>query len=78
MWLRDFLPNDIPKIRTLIFGYDAALKNSTSTSSIGDYARQLLLAIHSVRADGEGVRYWQLPDLTFFKYIVYFRRTGGL
>ncbi|KAF8245723.1 hypothetical protein K440DRAFT_586597, partial [Wilcoxina mikolae CBS 423.85] len=54
MWLRDFLPKDIPKIRTLTFGYDAALKDSTSTSSIVDYARQLLLAIHNVRADGEG------------------------
>jgi len=43
MWLRDFLPNYIPQIRTLIFGYGAALKNSTSTTSIGDYVLQLLL-----------------------------------
>jgi len=55
MWLRDFIPQDIPKIRTFIFGYDAALKDSTSTSSFSDYARQLLLAIHNARADGMGV-----------------------
>jgi hypothetical protein len=57
MWLRDFLPKDIPEIRTFIFGYDAALKVSTSTCSLTDYARQLLLAIHNVRADAEGVGY---------------------
>ena len=55
MWLRDFIPKDIPVIRTFIFGYDAALKDSTSTSSFSDYARQLLLAMHSVRADSVGV-----------------------
>jgi hypothetical protein len=56
MWLRDFLPKDILEIRTLIFGYDSALKDSTSTSSVADYAQQLLLAIHNIRADGKGVR----------------------
>jgi hypothetical protein len=55
MWLRDFIPKDIPIIRTFIFGYDAALKDSTSTSSFSDYARQLLLAMHCVRADSVGV-----------------------
>jgi hypothetical protein len=55
MWLRDFLPDDIPTIRTFIFGYDAALRDSTSTSSFSDYSRQLLLAIHTARVDDVGV-----------------------
>lgn len=57
MWLRDFLPKDIPEVRTFIFGYDSGLKESTSSSSLADYARQLLCAIHNIRAHAEAVCY---------------------
>jgi hypothetical protein len=58
MWLRDFLPEDLrgTNIRVLTFGYDSTLKDSTSTSSIQEFSRQLLDSVHSVRADTDKVR----------------------
>jgi hypothetical protein len=55
MWLRDFLPVDLwdVNIRVLTFGYDSALKDSTSTSSIQGFSRQLMDSVNSVRADAE-------------------------
>ncbi|KAA8894431.1 hypothetical protein FN846DRAFT_819409 [Sphaerosporella brunnea] len=61
MWLRDFLPVDLElrqaNVRILTFGYDSALKDSTSTNSIQEYSRQLLDAVHSARADTDKERY---------------------
>jgi hypothetical protein len=55
MWLRDFLPEGLEarqdNVRILTFGYDSALKDSTSTSSIQEFSRQLLDAVHGARAD---------------------------
>ncbi|KAF8533194.1 hypothetical protein BDD12DRAFT_947879 [Trichophaea hybrida] len=44
MWLRDFLPVNLchANIRILTFGYDSALRDSTSSSSIQPFSRQLL------------------------------------
>ncbi|KAF8241755.1 hypothetical protein K440DRAFT_641239 [Wilcoxina mikolae CBS 423.85] len=44
MWLRDFLPEDMQDIgiRVLTFGYNSKLRNSTSTSSIQQFSRQLM------------------------------------
>ncbi|KAF8535728.1 hypothetical protein BDD12DRAFT_750928 [Trichophaea hybrida] len=39
MWLRDFLPLSLPDVRILTYGYDSALKGSTSTNSIQQYSR---------------------------------------
>ena len=55
MWLRDFLPIG-PRgasVRILTFGYNSDLKNSTSTSSLQDFSRQLLDGVNSARVDAE-------------------------
>jgi hypothetical protein len=58
MWLRDFLPVDLrdANVRILTFGYNSALKESTSTSSLQDFSRQLLDGVNSVRADADKAR----------------------
>jgi hypothetical protein len=49
MWLRDVLRADFPNFRILTWGYDSDLKDPTSTSSIMDFSRGLLNAVHSAR-----------------------------
>ena len=58
MWLRDFLPVDLQdsNVRILTFGYNSGLRDSTSTSSLQDFSRQLLDGVNSARADAEKVR----------------------
>ncbi|SPO06920.1 uncharacterized protein DNG_09614 [Cephalotrichum gorgonifer] len=36
VWLRDFLPKDLPNIRVLLYGYDTKLPGSLSKQSIED------------------------------------------
>ena len=58
MWLRDFLPADLRdvNVRILTFGYNSELKDSTSTSSLHDFSRQLLDGVNSARADAAKAR----------------------
>jgi hypothetical protein len=58
MWLRDFLPEDLrdANVRILTFGYNSGLKDSTSTSSLQDFSRQLLDGVNSARTDVGKVR----------------------
>ena len=58
MWLRDFLPVDLQdtNVRILTFGYNSGLRDSTSTSSLLDFSRQLLDGVNSARADVEKAR----------------------
>jgi hypothetical protein len=49
MWLRDSLPNDLPKTRILIYGYDTQLENSTSFQSIDDLGISLRSSINNIR-----------------------------
>jgi hypothetical protein len=49
MWLRDSLPNDLPKTRILIYGYDTRLENSTSFQSIDDLGIDLRSSINNIR-----------------------------
>jgi hypothetical protein len=51
MWLRDFLPQNLPDVRILTYGYDSTLKNSTSRASINDFARHLLEHVNKARSD---------------------------
>jgi len=45
MWLRDSLPQHIPKARVMTYGYDSGLQSSTNFSHLGDFARLLRVAI---------------------------------
>ncbi|KAK1762095.1 ankyrin repeat protein [Phialemonium atrogriseum] len=49
LWLRDFLPCGLPKVRVLTFGYDAGLVFTGSTSNTRDFALQLLEGIRQLR-----------------------------
>lgn len=52
MWLRDFLPDNVPEARILVYGYNSALLGSnTSVSSVKDFAHDLLQRIIDDRAD---------------------------
>lgn len=41
MWLRDYLPKDLPKQRIILYGYDTTLQNSQSKQSIEELGKQL-------------------------------------
>lgn len=42
LWLRDFLPKDLPGARIYSFGYDAELLYSRNTGNFESFARRLL------------------------------------
>ncbi|KAH8665485.1 hypothetical protein BGZ61DRAFT_366836 [Ilyonectria robusta] len=57
VWLRDFLPKDVPNIRVLLYGYDTTLPGSLSKQSIEDLGGALLEQIIAYRAsDGTSHR----------------------
>lgn len=56
MWLRDFLPQQIPHARIMSFGYDSVLLFSKSTSDVGTFAEQLLESLLSRRMNVPGTR----------------------
>ncbi|KAH7008807.1 hypothetical protein EDB80DRAFT_576244 [Ilyonectria destructans] len=51
VWLRDFLPPDIPNIRVLAYGYDTRLVNSESTECIQQLGTRFLELITTFRDD---------------------------
>uniref|UniRef100_A0A8H7NAA2 NACHT domain-containing protein n=1 Tax=Bionectria ochroleuca TaxID=29856 RepID=A0A8H7NAA2_BIOOC len=53
VWLRDFLPKDVPNIRVLLYGYDTTLPGSLSKQSIEDLGGALLEQINAYRARDE-------------------------
>jgi hypothetical protein len=57
LWLRDFLPGDLPCARVFTYGYNSAIVFSRETSTLRDYARALLEDVRSERA---------LPEAIFF------------
>jgi len=42
LWLRDFLPKHIPRVRVFSFGYDAQVAFTTSTADLQSFAKSLL------------------------------------
>ena len=51
LWLRDYLPDDIPNIRVLLYGYDTSVLDSDSNDSIGDLGIRFLESVLAFRAD---------------------------
>ncbi|KAK1964787.1 hypothetical protein LY78DRAFT_748137 [Colletotrichum sublineola] len=57
VWLRDFLPKDVPNIRVLIYGYDTTLPGNLSNQSIEDLGGILVERVVAFRArDGTNRR----------------------
>ncbi|SPO05328.1 uncharacterized protein DNG_08015 [Cephalotrichum gorgonifer] len=50
VWLRDFLPADLPNIRVLLYGYDTTLRGSLSKQSIADLGSAFLEQIVAYRS----------------------------
>lgn len=53
LWLRDFLPNDLPGIRVFSFGYAAEVVCSLGTGDFDAYSRSLLEALKRQRREDE-------------------------
>lgn len=49
MWLRDFIPTDLPHARILTYGYDTTLAGSKSNARISDYAKEFLATVIDAR-----------------------------
>ncbi|KAK8132019.1 hypothetical protein PG999_000192 [Apiospora kogelbergensis] len=56
LWLRDWLSNDIPNIRVLLYGYDTKLLKSNSRSSVEDLGRRLLESLTAFRTSDKTER----------------------
>ena len=50
MWLRDFLPRDIPQARILIYGYDSHIVNSQSRSILADFSSNFIAKFNAMRS----------------------------
>lgn len=57
LWLRDFLPDDLPGVRIFSFGYAAEVVWSLGTGNIDAYSRSLLEAL-KWRRRGDEVSYF--------------------
>ena len=53
MWLRDFLGNDVPKFRTMTYGYNARLFDGHVGGTLEEYAQQFLEDLKDVRSTVE-------------------------
>jgi hypothetical protein len=49
MWLRDFLPKDIPNIRVLIYGFDSKLEGKETTAGLSDYTTSFLQGLKTIQ-----------------------------
>ena len=54
MWLRDFLPQDIPNVAIYTYGYNSRLQNAPSRSIISDHARRFVDKLAYLRSTNTG------------------------
>ena len=57
MWLRDRLPKDVPKLRSLIYGYDTKLFKSRSFQDLDDIARSFVASLKELRRSLSPAKY---------------------
>lgn len=50
MWLRDFLPNDLPRARVLLYGYDSSLAGNQSRNILTDFSNKFGAKFHTMRS----------------------------
>ena len=51
VWLRDWLPMDIPSARVILYGYETALKNSKSKASVEELGQMMFENVTTFRKD---------------------------
>jgi hypothetical protein len=56
MWLRDFLSKDLPRCRTMVYGYNSKL-TSHGIDTILDYGRELMEEIKKIRNTKEVITF---------------------
>ncbi|EXJ89617.1 hypothetical protein A1O3_02684 [Capronia epimyces CBS 606.96] len=56
IWLKDFLPAQIPNARIMTFGYNAAMALGQSTAEVIDHARSLLASLVDKREEPEEIQ----------------------
>lgn len=61
LWLRDYLPDDVPNIRILLYGHNTSLLGNESKDSIEDLGIRFLESIKAFRADNV-CRIWGSGD----------------
>lgn len=49
MWLRDLLPQALPNIRVMTYGYNASFKNFAGHQDLGQMAAKLLAELVDLR-----------------------------
>src|SRR5439155_14466195 len=54
MWVRDFLPQDIPDIAIYTYGYESRLQHASSRSIISDHARRFVDKLAYLRSTNTG------------------------
>jgi len=52
MWLKDFLPQEVPTARVMLFGYNANVAFETSTAGVLEQAHNLLNRLYLKRRQG--------------------------
>lgn len=67
IWLRDFLPGDIPNIRVLLYGYDTSILQNDSKESIGDLGRHFLESLKAFRVLDNVWRAWKRSDYSLLE-----------
>lgn len=65
MWLRDLLPEAMPNIRIMTYGYNAAFRNFTGHQDIRNIATKLLAELADLRITEEASRHLLLRSCCF-------------
>jgi hypothetical protein len=64
MWLRDLLPQSLPNVRIMTYGYNAKFKNYTGHQDLCEIAAKLLTELADLRKTTEVVLRMALPHRT--------------
>jgi len=56
MWLQDFLPQDVKRVRIMSYGYNTSLVGRTIDDTLLDYRRQLVAQLENARSSPEVIR----------------------
>lgn len=53
MWLRDYLPQDLPGVRVFLYGYPSKLHKSVSRASLWDYTEGFMKTMANLTQSGK-------------------------